>query len=83
LAYWSNFENSPRSMSNVEEVRMTGQDTSHWKFEGPPGMKVELEARATGMDPNRGIGWNSIDGEVHIPGEVRFEETAPGRTHLT
>ncbi len=27
--YWSNFENFPTFMSNVEEVRMTGEDTSH------------------------------------------------------
>ncbi len=29
--YWSNFENFSNFMQNVEEVRMTDQDTSHWR----------------------------------------------------
>ena len=29
FSYWSNFENFSTFMSNVEEVRMTGTDTSH------------------------------------------------------
>ena len=33
--YWSNFENFSAFMYNVEEVRMTGTDTSHWKVKGP------------------------------------------------
>jgi uncharacterized membrane protein len=27
--YWSNFENFSTFMQNAEEVRMTGQDSSH------------------------------------------------------
>jgi uncharacterized membrane protein len=80
--YWANFENFPNIMSNVEEVRMTGQDTSHWKIQGPLGTDVEFDARTTEMDPNRGIGWNSVEGEVQTSGEVRFEEVAPGRTRI-
>lgn len=76
FSYWSNFENFPRIMRNVEEVRMTGQDTSHWKVKGPLGKGVVFEARTTEMDPSRGIGWNSTDGEV------RFEEAAAGRTRI-
>ena len=34
------------------------------------------------MDPNRGIGWNGIGGDVETPGEARFEEAAPGRTRV-
>jgi uncharacterized membrane protein len=29
FAYRSNFENFPNFMQNIEEVRMTGEDTSH------------------------------------------------------
>jgi uncharacterized membrane protein len=43
-------------MQNVEEVRMEGQDTSHWMVKGPLGKSVEFDARTTEMDPNRGIG---------------------------
>jgi uncharacterized membrane protein len=80
--YWSNFENFPIFMSNVETVTVTDQDTSHWQVRGPLGKSVEFDARTTEMNPNRGIGWNTIDGEVMTSGEVRFEEVAPGRTRV-
>jgi uncharacterized membrane protein len=80
--YWSNFENFSQIMQNVEEVRMTGQDTSHWQVKGPLGKSVEFDARTTEMDPNRGIGWNTTEGDVMTSGEVRFEEVAPGRTRV-
>jgi uncharacterized membrane protein len=80
--YWSNFENFPNFMQNVEEVRMTDRDTSHWRVKGPMGKSVEFDARTTEMDPNRGIGWNTTEGEVMTSGEVRFEEVAPGRTRV-
>ena len=82
FAYWSNFENFSNFMQNVEEVRMTGEDTSHWRVKGPLGKSVEFEARTTEMDPNRGIGWNTVEGEVMTSGEVRFEEIQPHRTRV-
>jgi len=69
-------------MSNVEEVRMMGTDTSHWKVKGPLGKSVQFEAKTTQMDPGRGIGWNTIEGDVMTSGEARFEEVAPGRTRI-
>ena len=80
--YWSNFENFPSFMSNIEEVRMTDQDTSHWRVKGPLGKSVEFDARTTEMDPSRGIGWNTNGGEVMTSGEARFEEVSPGRTRI-
>ena len=80
--YWSNFEHFPTFMSNVEEVRMSAQDTSHWRVKGPLGKSVEFDAKTTEMDPNRGIGWNTVEGEVMTSGEIRFEETTPGRTQV-
>ena len=78
--YWSDFKNFSSFMQNVEEVRMTGQDSSHWKVKGPLGKSVEFDAKTTEMNPERGIGWNTTEGEVMTSGEVRFEETSPGRT---
>jgi len=82
FSYWSNFENFSNFMQNVEEVRMTGQDTSHWTVKGPLGKSVEFDAKTTEMDPSRGIGWNTVDGEVMTSGEARFEEVSPGRTRV-
>ena len=80
--YWSNFENFSNFMQNVEEVRIIDQDTSHWLVKGPLGKSVEFEAKTTEMDPNRGIGWNTENGEVMTSGEARFEEVVPGRTRV-
>jgi uncharacterized membrane protein len=49
---------------------------------GPLGMSVEFDARTTEMDPSRGIGWNTTEGEVMTSGEARFEEVVPGRTRV-
>ncbi|HEX5974080.1 MAG TPA: SRPBCC family protein [Rubrobacteraceae bacterium] len=82
FSYWSNFANFSNFMQNVEEVRMTGQDTSHWKVKGPLGKSVEFDARTTEMDPSRGIGWNTVEGEVMTSGEALLEEVSPGRTRI-
>jgi uncharacterized membrane protein len=82
FTYWSNLEHFPAIMSNVEEVRIIDEQTSHWKVKGPLGVSVEFDAKTTEMDPERGIGWNSIDGQVQTSGQVRFEEVAPGRTRI-
>src|SRR3712207_8578795 len=73
FTYWSNLENFPQIMRNVEEVRVAG-DTSHWRVKGPLGKTVEFDARTTEMSPERGIGWNSTnDNEVETSGQVRFK----------
>lgn len=80
--YWSDFENFLNFMDNIEEVRMTGQDTSHWKVKGPLGVSVEFDAKTTTMDPDRGVGWETIEGDVMTSGEVRFEPVSEGRTRV-
>jgi len=83
FTYWSNLENFPQIMSNVEEVRVLDQETSHWKVKGPLGTDVEFDAKTTEMSAERGIGWNSTnDNEVETSGQVRFEEVAEGRTRI-
>ena len=82
FTYWSNLENFPQIMRNVEEVRVAG-DTSHWRIKGPLGKTVEFDARTTEMSPERGIAWNSTnDNDVETSGQVRFEEVAEGRTRI-
>jgi uncharacterized membrane protein len=80
--FWSNFQNFPRIMRNVEEVRMTGPDTSHWRVKGPLGKTVEFDARTTEASLDRGIAWESIEGEADTSGQVRFEQVAAGRTRI-
>ena len=66
--YWSNLENFPQIMRNVEEVRVINNETSHWRVKGPLGRTVEFDARTTDMSPDRGIGWTSTQGDVDTSG---------------
>ena len=80
--YWETLEKLPDFMANVEEVRPTGPDTTHWRVKGPFGRTLEWEARTTQREPNQAIGWNSTEGEVGTSGQVRFREAGPNRTRL-
>jgi uncharacterized membrane protein len=80
---WHNFENFPRFMRNIEEVRVVGGARSHWKARGPLGADAEWDAEMTLDEPGRAIGWRSIEGKssVKTAGRVNFEGR-DGFTHL-
>ncbi len=80
--YWETLENLPTFMSNVEEVRSTGEDTTHWRIKGPLGTTVEFDARTTQKERNGVIAWNSEDGDVQTSGQVRFQKIGDERTRL-
>jgi uncharacterized membrane protein len=80
--YWSTLENLSDFMTNIEEVRSTGPDTTHWVVKGPLGTKIEYDAQTTQNEENSAIGWNSVDGKVGTSGQVRFEELGPERTRV-
>jgi uncharacterized membrane protein len=73
---WRNFENFPRFMDHVDDVRAldpTGRLT-HWKIRGPMGKSVEYDAILTQDEPNRSIAWNSTEGDISTTGNVTFTE---------
>ena len=80
--YWRNLENLPQFMTNVEEVRSTGPDTTHWRVKGPLGTSLEFDARTTQDQENEAIGWNSQNGQVETSGQVRFRDVTPNRTRV-
>src|ERR687898_542894 len=80
--YWKTLENLPQFMKNIEEVRPTGPDTTHWVVKGPLGYRAEFDARTTQNKPNEAIGWNSENGDVQTSGQVRFKEVTPNRTRV-
>jgi len=75
---WSRFEDFPRFMSNVTEVRPTSANTWHWTVAGPLGQRVEWEALVVADVPGEVIGWRSTAADVPHRGEVRFERTPDG-----
>jgi uncharacterized membrane protein len=73
--FWSAFENFPRFMTHVRDVRPThvvGQ--THWTVAGPGGVPVEFDAVTTKFVPNEMIAWKTVEGApVAHAGVVRFE----------
>jgi uncharacterized membrane protein len=74
---WTNYENFPRFMSHVVEVRDLGRRRSHWVVQGPAGTQFEFDSVLTEQtkEPHR-LAWRSEAGR-------RDPETrlGPVRTH--
>ena len=75
---WSRFENFPRFLRNVIEVRPTSANTWHWTVAGPLGQHVEWDALVVADVPGEVIAWRSTTADVNHRGEVRFERAANG-----
>jgi uncharacterized membrane protein len=74
--FWHDFENLPRFMRHLEEVRVTGEGRSHWVAKAPAGTTVAWDAEITDDRPNELIAWRSLEGaDVYNAGSVRFEQT--------
>src|SRR5205814_797244 len=81
--FWSNYENFPRFMSHVREVKETAPGRSHWVVAGPAGIPVEWEAELTEFAPNRVIAWKSVPGAaVRNVGNIHFDPNADGTTRV-
>ncbi len=73
FAFWRNFEHLPKFMFYLEEVKVTGEKTSHWKAKGPAGVSVSWDAEIINEVPNELIAWRSLAGaRVDNTGSVRF-----------
>jgi uncharacterized membrane protein len=82
--YWSHFENFPRFMTHVREIRDSGDGRSHWVVAGPAGAPVEFDAMITKQVPNQIIAWKSLpDQTVKSAGIVRFDPNPDGSMRVT
>lgn len=83
FTFWSNYENFPKFMSNVRDVRETGENRSHWVVAGPAGVSVEWDAVVTNYIPNRSIGWKTLPGSpIEQSGIVSFQPNPDGTTRV-
>jgi uncharacterized membrane protein len=83
FAFWSDYQNFPRFMSNVREVKLTGEKRSHWVVAGPAGTAVEWDAVVTNHAPNESLGWKTEPASpIQHAGIVRFESNADGSTRV-
>jgi len=83
FSFWANYENFPRFMSNVREVREIGETRSHWVVAGPAGVPVEWDAELTSYTPNEVIAWKTVPGSpIQHAGIIRFQPNPDGSTRL-
>jgi uncharacterized membrane protein len=83
FAFWSRFENFPRFMEHVLEVRAEG-DRSYWRVAGPAGVPIEWQAEITERIEHRKIAWRSLSGSVvEHHGEVHFERAGDQATRIS
>lgn len=76
---WSKYENFPRFMSHVQEVRDMGNGRSHWVVSGPAGAQVEWNATLTQSRRPELLAWRSEpDSTVRNSGTIRFEPDGNG-----
>ncbi|HET7599473.1 MAG TPA: SRPBCC family protein [Gemmatimonadales bacterium] len=82
-ALWSRFEEFPRFMSYLDEVRVLDDRRSHWVAKGPMGAPVEWDAVITRWERPHLMAWKSIEGSsVENAGMVRFAEAPAGGTRI-
>lgn len=79
--FWRRFENLPKFMVYLKEVRDLGGNRSHWVVDAPLGMSVAWDAEIITDRPNEAISWKSLDGaDVDTSGSVHFRSVPGGRS---
>ncbi len=82
--YWENFENFPKFMTHLKEVRQLGDGRSHWVAAGPGGISVPWDAAITEQRENQLLAWHSVPGSlVRTEGVVRFDKDRDGSTRVS
>jgi uncharacterized membrane protein len=83
FAFWSNYENFPRFMSNVRDVKDIGEKQSRWTVAGPAGTSVQWNATVINYVPNELLAWKTMpDSAVQHAGIVRFSPNPDGTTRV-
>jgi len=84
FAFWCDWENFPRFMTHLKEVRDLGNGRSHWVAAGPAGLSIPWDAEMTDRIENSLLAWRSVPGSlVRTSGRVRFEKDPDGGTRVS
>src|SRR6202008_4780375 len=78
---WTQFEEFPRFMSGVTEIRQLDDTTTHWVTE-IGGVKREFDARITEQVPDERVAWKSTQG-VKQAGVVTFHRLDDSHSRVT
>ena len=77
---WTQFEEFPTFMSDIEEVRQVDDTHLHWRAR-VAGKAREWDARIDDQEPDRKISWHSTSG-ARNDGTVLFEPVDPNSTRV-
>jgi uncharacterized membrane protein len=77
---WTQFEEFPRFMEGVEEVRQLDDRLLHWAAR-VGGKRQEWDAKIVEQSPDRRIAWQSVGGK-QTHGTVSFEPVGPDRARV-
>ncbi|MDQ1644753.1 MAG: hypothetical protein QOJ50_937 [Cryptosporangiaceae bacterium] len=79
FAFWRRLENLSMFMEQLDDVRTTGDRTSHWRSSAPFGRNVEWDAEITEDVTDERLGWRSSAGaELPNAGAVIFAPAPDG-----
>jgi uncharacterized membrane protein len=78
---WTQFEDFPKFMDNVREVRQLDETHLHWHA-NIAGKEEEWDAEITEQIPDKRIAWRSIGG-VRNSGAVIFDKISDSATRIT
>jgi uncharacterized membrane protein len=77
---WTQFEEFPQFMENVESVTQLDDTHLRWIAE-IGGNREEWKAEITHQEPDSHVAWRSTDGKQNA-GSVKFEPVGPDRTKI-
>jgi uncharacterized membrane protein len=78
---WTQFEEFPRFMEGVSEIRQVSDTLTHWKTE-ISGVKREFDAKITEQLPDERVAWTSVGGSKQA-GVVTFHRLDENSTRVT
>lgn len=78
---WTQFEDFPRFMAGVRDVRQLSDTMTHWTVE-IGGVTREFDARITEQLPDERVAWTSVSG-TRQGGVVTFHRLDPTHTRVT
>ena len=78
---WTQFEEFPRFMEGVEEIRQIDATHTHWRTK-IGGVEREFDAEITEQHPDERVAWNSTSGPDHA-GVVTFHRLSDAETRVT
>ncbi|MFB9367783.1 SRPBCC family protein [Kitasatospora albolonga] len=78
---WTQFEEFPRFMKGVDEVRQLDERHTHWRT-SMAGVEREFDAEVVDQLPDERVSWRTTGGEVQQIGTVTFQRLDEAHTRV-